>query len=502
MIAAHEGTMSHRKALMACAVLLFGAMAPFDLPAQGFKTLATFDGPNGAQPGYLNLVQGRDGNLYGTTGAGGANSLGTVFKISPNGVLTTLYSFCTQTNCVDGNSPNALALGSDGNFYGTTSEGGVNLTACQLGCGTVFKITPQGVLTTLHSFDGTDGYFPVSGLMQGADGNFYGTTTFGNIGPGTVFKITPSGVLTTLHNFVGPEGASPWGGLVQGTDLILYGTTRSGGTYNEGTVFKITPGGALTTLYSFCSQTGCPDGYLPVATLVQATDGNFYGTTFDGGISGCQFPYDCGTLFQITPAGKLTTLHQFDATDGANPSAALMQATDGNLYGTTYQGGDLTCGDPNEPFGCGTIFKITLSGVLTTLHDFCVQSGCADGQNPYGGVVQATNGVFYGVPDSGGDINCERAYGGCGTVFALDVGLNRFVETNPRAGTVGTKVGILGTDLTGATAVAFNGTAAQFEVISSSLIETTVPSGATTGMVRVTTPGGPVASNVAFDVLP
>ncbi len=214
--------------------------------------------------------------------------------------------------------------------------------------------------TTLHSFDGTDGAVP-NGLVQGADGNFYGTTGVGGAinpcsadgdpGCGTIFQITPTGTLTTLHSFSGSDGANPAAGLIQGSDGKFYGTTSFGGI--AGTIFSIIPGRTPVTLYNFCSQTNCTDGSNPAATLVQGSDGNFYGTTSRGGAS------DSGTVFKITPSGTLTTLYSFDGTTAANPSAALVQSSDGNFYGTTISGGALGCGPSNPEGDCGTIFKIS-----------------------------------------------------------------------------------------------------------------------------------------------
>jgi uncharacterized repeat protein (TIGR03803 family) len=277
-----------------------------------------------------------------------------------------------------------------------------------------------------------------------------------------------------LHSFDSTDGAGPEAALIQATDGNFYGTTSGGGVHASGTVFKITPAGKLTTLYSFCSQTNCPDGANPIAGLIQATDGNFYGTATQGGANGG------GTLFKITPTGKLTTLHTFDGTDGFNPEATLVLATDGNLYGTTCCGG---------VDGDGTIFKITPSGKLTALHTF----DGTDGEFTAQALVQDTNGKFYGTaPDGGAKSD--------GTVFSLSVGLGPFVETQPTSGKVGTPVKILGTDLTGATSVTFNGTAVVFKVVSASLITTKVPPGATTGTVEVKTPKGTLKSNVVFRV--
>src|SRR5580704_14948235 len=376
--------------------------------------------------------------------------------------FTTLHSF----DGTDGRFPEeGMVQATNGNLYGMTEGDGAN------GDGTVFKITPSGTLTTLHSFDGTDGAGPPGGPIQATDGNFYGTKYLGGANDsGTVFKMTPGGTLTTLYSFCSQsncsDGFSPSAPLVQATNGDLYGTTESP---FAGTVFKITLSGKLTTLHTFDTK----DGFNPNG-LIQATDGNLYGTTLMGGANGD------GTVFKITPSGKLTTLHSFHGADGENPSAGLIQATDGNLYGTTLNGG--TNGD-------GTVFKITLSGKLTTLHNF----DGADGSETFAGLVQATDGDLYGAPEEGGA-------NGDGTIFRLSVGLGPFVETQPTSGTVGAAVKILGTNLTGATSVTFDGTAAVFKVVSKSLITTTVPAGATTGKVEVKTPRGTLNSNVDFRV--
>ncbi|HXR47277.1 MAG TPA: choice-of-anchor tandem repeat GloVer-containing protein [Candidatus Limnocylindrales bacterium] len=321
-------------------------------------TLVSFNGTNGSYP-FAGLVQGNDDNFYGTTEYGGTNgNHGTVFQMTPAGALTTLVSF----NGTNGSYPTAaLVQGSDGNFYGTTQSGGAS------GMGTVFEMTSSGVLTTLVSFNNTDGSVPLAGLVQGTNGNFYGTTfqggdlsidgLFNNSGAGTVFEMTPAGVLTTLVVFNGYDGANPAGGLVQGTNGNLYGTTSIGGNvslnagWGFGTVFKMTPGGAMTTLVSF----NLTNGYNPTAGLVQGSDGNFYGTTDGGGAGGC------GTVFKMTPAGVLTTLVSFNGTNGNNPQATLVQGSDGNLYGTTEYGG---------ANGLGTVLQVTTNGTLTTLVSF------------------------------------------------------------------------------------------------------------------------------------
>jgi uncharacterized repeat protein (TIGR03803 family) len=399
----------------------------------------------------------------------------------PAQTLTTLYSF----DGTDGQEPvGALVQATNGDLYGTTERGGSGIN----NGGTVFRITPGGTLTTLYSFcpqtNCTDGFGPKAGLVQAANGDLYGTTWGGGVnGQGTVFKITQGGTLTTLYSFCSQtmctDGEVPFAGLVQAANGDLYGTTSNGPANGQGTVFKITPGGTLTTLYNFCSQTNCTDGRNPYAGLVQAANGDFYGTTFYGGAN------NNGTIFKITPTGTLTTLHRFNGTDGARPYAGLVQATNGDFYGTTVSGGAT---------GNGTVFKITPTGELTTLYSFCSQTNCTDGAAPDAGLVQDTNGDFYGTTAHGSNNH--------GTVFRLSVGLGPFVKPRPPFGKVGAAVKILGTDLTGATSVGFNGTAAVFEVVSSSEITTTVPSGASSGEVQVVTPSGTLSSNASFRVVP
>jgi uncharacterized repeat protein (TIGR03803 family) len=285
---------------MVCIVSVFCAAAVIASPAQTLTTLVAFDGTNGASPAAP-LIQASDGDLYGTAEYGGPvngceggfSGCGTVFKITTSGTLTTLHTFVYS----DGAWPvSPVVQGSDGNFYGVTPRGYTD--------GTVFKITPSGASTTLHTFAGTDGDNPQAALIQATDGNFYGTTVSGGTsnycggGCGTVFKMTPSGSLTTLHSFSGPDGRNVAEGLVQGSDGNFYGITVQGGANDVGEVYRITPSGTLTVLYSFCPQYGCADGQYPKATLIQAADGNFYGTTFQGGAHGQ------GTVFAITPMAR------------------------------------------------------------------------------------------------------------------------------------------------------------------------------------------------------
>jgi uncharacterized repeat protein (TIGR03803 family) len=454
----------------------FCAATAIVTPAQTFTTLHSFDRTDGNNP-IAGLTQGINGSMYGSTLRGGAYNAGTVFSISANRTVTTLYNFCSEEDCADGVGPiAALTEDVQGNFYGTTNSGSSE------NWGTVFKITPVGVLTTLHSFclqsGCPDGQLP-SGLVLAADGNFYGITSTGGAHSwGTFFKITPSGDLTTLYSFNSGNG-SPIS-VIQAANGNFYGTSVVGGTEDCGTIFAITPTGVLTTLHSFAGT----DGRNPHAGLIQGVDGNFYGTTAAGGTyTGSFCDYGCGTVFRIAPDGELTTLHSFDLTDGAYPYAELIQSTDGNFYGTTTSGG---AGD--EINGYGTVFMITPSGTLTTLHSFDKKDGTA----PHD-LAQRTDGSLYGTTYAGG---ASRH----GTIFRLSVGLGPLARTIPASGTVGSSVTILGTDLTGSTKVTFHGIAATFTVVSASEITTSVPTGATTGTVKVVTPSGTLSSNVPFTV--
>ena len=260
------------------------------------------------------------------------------------------------------------------------------------------------------------------------------------------------------------------------------------------------PAQTLKTLHTF----GNTDGASPNGGLIQATDGNLYGTTAGGGLNtndACTgYHYTgCGTVFRITPSGALTTLHSFDFTDG-DEAGGLVQGTDGNFYGTSVFGGTGVCGVVNAD-GCGTVFKMTPSGTLTTLYSFDRTN--AHGTEPVGALAQDTDGTFYGSTGLGPPRNgmCYENEG-CGTIFSLSAGLGPFVATQPSAGTIGMDVNILGTGLTGATKVTFHGIAATFTVISGSLITSVVPDGATTGTVKVLTPTGTLKSNIPFTVLP
>jgi len=361
------------------------SVTPVTAAGVDMTSLSTFGSGSDGQYLYCPLVQGGNGNFYGTTVQGGTSGNGTVFRAGANGSHVTLFSF----NNNNGSAPFAGVIqGRDGNLYGMTSQGGA------YGDGVVFKLSGGGTITTLAAFNGNNGLFPVAGLVQASDGNFYGTTLQGGAyGYGTVFRMTGGGILTTLVSFNNTDGAFPSCALVQGADGSLYGTTENGGTNGgAGTVFKMTLSGAFTSLYSF---TGGNDGGVPVPGVVQATDGNFYGNTLQGGRNG-----GFGTVFQITPSGTLTTLYSFaGAGDGDTPWGGLMLSRDGNLYGTTQGGG---------AYGFGTVFRMAPNGPLSKLVDF----DSYNGSYPSAALIQANDNSLFGTTEAGGSLNF-------GTLFRL-----------------------------------------------------------------------------------
>jgi|HubBroStandDraft_6_1064221.scaffolds.fasta_scaffold04044_2 uncharacterized repeat protein (TIGR03803 family) len=428
--------------------------------AQTYTDLYNLWGRRGVSPSLSALAQGRDGNLYGTAAGGGTTAEGVVFNITPNGKQTVLHRF----DGADGADPVGPTLGTDGNFYGVTLSGGAD------GEGTIFKMTKSGSLTNLYSFTGPAR--PYSAPVEGTDGKFYGTTN-SDFTAGTAYKITPSGQFTSLGSIPSYSAAS----LLQGTDGNFYGTTGGGGTSQSGTVFKITPSGRVSVLYSFDGT----HGLTPEGPVIQGSDGNFYGTTTFGGAYN-----DGGVAFKLTPQGAITVLHNFNdpnyTNDGEFPEAGLVQATDGNFYGVTVDGGTT---------GLGVIFKITPAGDYSILYNFDVTHGAQPESTP----MQHTNGKIYGL----------TFYGGAhdrGVVYSLDVGLGPFVSLLPSSGKVGRTIEVLGQGFTGTTSVFFNGSAATFRVVSDTYLTAVVPVGATTGFVSVITPGGTLKSNKEFRVTP
>jgi len=428
------------------AIVLLGLVGPFGgAHGQSLTTLHEFNGADGSTP--PGLTQGSDGNFYGVTYYGGTSTnceggCGTVFRITPAGMFTTLYNFDSGNPLDLVNNPGAfttgdnafpqwLIQGSDGFFYGTASLGGTN------GLGTVFRLNPDASsgMTNLWQFGAPgDGIFPYR-LVQGSDGNFYGTTQYGGTGSncyflsfsgcGTVFQITPSGAYTTLHDFgvTNNDGSLPRG-VIQGPGGVFYGTADLGGTSKNclgicngtncftgcGTVFSITTAGGFSMLHEFSST----DGSNPWADPVLGSDGNLYGAAQVGGMTSESGSFCCGSVYRISSQGAFSTLYPFcslpDCADGDNP-VWLIQGSDGNFYGTTESGGT---------HHGGTVFQLTPSGSLTTLYSF---TGGSDGAFPQF-LMQGSDGNFYGTTHLAGthtnsDLNCSE---GCGTIFKLVVG--------------------------------------------------------------------------------
>jgi uncharacterized repeat protein (TIGR03803 family) len=513
---------------LACIAILICGATGIASQAQTLTTMFSFDGKNGSSPEAL--TQGFNGSFYGTTGLGDGtgciSGCGTVFEYTPNG-LKTLHAFCSEANCMDGWAViSGLYLSPSGNLYGVTGAGGNQTSPCASlgGCGTMFEITPGGSFTTIYEFcaqtNCPDGSNPKAPPTIGINGNLYGTTALGgyvsqgfpdycDFGCGTIFEFTPAGKLTTLHDFCTthscPDGQGG-DGLTLATNGVFYGMApdgiRGGEDTYAGTFYSITQNGKFKVLYNFCkTNTTCDDGYSPWP-VVQGADGNFYGTTLGGGTG--NDGAGAGTFFKITPEGQLTTLYDFcsqpDCTDGKAPNAVIL-ATDGSFYGTTFAGGNQTSTCSFN--GCGTIFKITSAGEFTTLYSFCAETNCPDGSAPQAPLTQGTDGNLYGSAAAGGaTTNCSDGSTGCGTLFRLSVGLKPFVEPVIGFGRVGGVVVILGNGLTGTSSVTFNGVSARFSVPSSTAIKATVPAGATSGTIQVTTPSGTLNSNVTFQVLP
>jgi len=391
--------------------------------AQTETVLYTFNGGvDGRYPYNDRLLRDANGNIYGTTEAGGGSGCygsfgcGTVFKLSPDGVDTILHRFAGGS---DGANPYAgLVQDTEGNLYGTTGAGGTSGCGGS-GCGIVFTLAPTDEEKVLHRFSGVpDGADPISSLVRDYNGNIYGTTVAGgavttscNEGCGTFFSLTPSGREQVLHRF-GVTSDDGWyadASPVRDSKGNFYGTVFYGGAYGSGAVFELTASGKEKVLYSFCPKLGCAgDGQNPYSGLISDQTGNFYGTTFNGGV------YKAGAVFELTATGEEKVLYSFTGrADGANPYAGLLRDESGNLYGTTVQGGESGCGGS----GCGTVFEVTASGEEKTLYRF---TGGADGGNPFSGLVRDADGNLYGTTIYGGDLSCYNGYYyGCGVVFKV-----------------------------------------------------------------------------------
>jgi uncharacterized repeat protein (TIGR03803 family) len=328
------------------------------------------------------MAQGPDGNLYGTTSSGGTGPEGGVFMLTPGGIESVLYNFAPA----DGQHCNVgLTLGNDGNFYGACLDGGPNHE------GKLYRITTGGTFTTLYSFTGMngDGALPNGPPIQASDGNFYGTTEEGGAeNDGAIYKMTPAGKVTIIHSFVAPaEGGNPGGALVQGSDGNFYGTTQEGGG-----IFQVTPTGKLKVIHALATM----DGQVPLGALIQGSDGDYYGTATLGGIPGQ------GTVYKVSSTGQFMVLHDFDSTvDGqGDPWVGLVQASDGNYYGVSFRSG--LSGESQF----GGIFELSSQDVYSSLYLF---DGTV-GANPASALIQHTNGLLYGNTQNDGALNVGTIY--------------------------------------------------------------------------------------------
>jgi uncharacterized repeat protein (TIGR03803 family) len=466
---------------MFCAALASVVILAAPAQSQTLKTIFEGNSSNNViNPLSEAVAQGRDGNMYFTSVNGGS-FYGTLFKISPTGATAIV-------NDIGYFVMSGATLGSDGNYYVTNQDGGPGGGCGFSGCGQIIKVTPAGVATVLYNFTGQgDGSDPQNAPIQAANGVFYGTASAdGGDNEGTAYSITSTGAFKLLHKFdATTEGYTIQAGLVQGTDGNFYGTTVYGGANGDGTIFKMTPAGVVTVLHNFDST----DGAKSYFSLVQASDGNFYGVAQAGGADGY------GVIYKITSTGTYTVLHNINpgTGDGEGPGSVLTIGSDGNLYGVTGSG--------NSGYS-GTLYKISTAGAFTTLYTFCQSGGnCTDGYGPSSPLKQNTSGVFYGSTYSGGDYSCGNDTG-CGTVFSLNVGLAPFAALETTSGKEGAKIGILGQGFTSATTVSFAGTRATAVTATSKYLTVTVPAGALTGTVTVTTGSTKLTSSMSFRVTP
>jgi uncharacterized repeat protein (TIGR03803 family) len=446
--------------------------------AQTFKVLFDGDRGTGTNTQDFKFTQAWDGNLYVTANQGGpanGNCLfgcGQILAMTTAGAVIPVHEFDFAS---EGASPRGgLTLGTDGNLYGVLSGGGTT------GFGSIFKITTGGVFTILHAFSGSDGnaFYPP---IQATDGNFYGTTSAGGFN-GSLYKLTPSGNFTVLHGFnrnVEGDGGGP---LVQGVDGKLY-TAAPEGTSGGGTILQFTTKGKLKILHNFPLDRS--EGY-GIFTPVQAPDGNFYGVCNQGGAQ------SSGTVWKISPTGAFTLLYSLNGTtDGQYPGNRLSLGTDGKLYGSTeYQGVNGGAGTG------GTLFRVTTAGAYSVLFGF-TGGNAPSGSFPNTVLTQDTNGLFYGITAFGGGPDSD------GTFYELDNTLAPFAALQTTSGTVGAHIGILGQGFGNSSVVKFGGTpASTITVTGTTFIMATVPHGALTGPVTVTTGSSVLSSPASFKVLP
>ncbi|MFY9742322.1 MAG: choice-of-anchor tandem repeat GloVer-containing protein [Candidatus Sulfotelmatobacter sp.] len=453
---------------------------------------------------------GLDGEYYGTNGDGGPgggcgfSGCGQIYKVSEAGKETILYSFTGEGDGADPQSPPILAA--NGLFYGTAPAGGANSAS------TAYSISSSGAFKILHTFAATEGQQVQAELVQGLDGNFYGTAVNGGAnGLGTIFKMSPTGTVAVLHNFAGSDGSNPCCGLLLASDGNFYGTTSNGGGEGiAGVIFRITPAGVYTVLHSINPANG--DGTGPGSTLTQGTDGKLYGVTASGG-GGVS-----GTLFNMTTTGTFKTLYTFcssgTCTDGYGPSSPLKQNTNGVFYGSTWSGGDLTqCNGE----GCGEVYSLSTglkpfvslplaSGEEGAKEEILGQGFTTSSTVSFGGtpatITEATSKLLVVKVPAGALTGSVTVTTGSETLTSSRIFrvTPTFLSFDPTSGPVGTPVTITGTGLTQTIGVAFDGTAASFTVDSDTQITATVPSGAKSGKITVTTQGGSVSSSTSFTV--
>ncbi|HEX4113823.1 MAG TPA: choice-of-anchor tandem repeat GloVer-containing protein [Stellaceae bacterium] len=400
------------KSSLACGFALAFLVPSGGAQANSERVLYNFCSEANCADGFipLDLARGREGNLYGAADAGGRNDLGAVFRLAADGSYTVLYSFTAKSK--DGKYPDAgLVLDKPGNLYGTTADGGnYDYSACgQTGCGTVFRVTPDGKETVLHAFKGTDGYDPSATMILDSKGNLYGTTWAGGAsGYGVVFELSPKGQLTVLHSFDGSDGANPLGKLSEDESGNLYGATANGGTGTNceggacGVIFELAADGTFGVLHDFQGT----DGATPFGPLVPWNK-DLYGVTV-GGASTCgPEGQGCGAAFKLAPDGTLTLLHIFlNGSDGGYPVGGLIADQSGNLYGVTANGGNRDC--ENE-FGCGLVFRLTTKGLEKVLYSF---RPYRSGSEPEAGLIMDGHGNLYGTTWEGGA-------DGLGTLFEI-----------------------------------------------------------------------------------
>ena len=399
------------------------------LPAQTYTVLHNFGSKAGDPTGprysvpYPRVAAATCFRLPTITG----RTNGTAYRISPGGTLTVVHRFAPPSGV---RPVGGLTLGTDGQYYGTNEAGG------HYGFGKIFKMTQGGGLTVLHAFKGSSGCStPEAPPIESVAGGFYGTAIGHGTSKGCVYRITKAGEFTVLHTFTGADGAQPFAPLVQGSNFYFYGTTMNGGTHGYGTIFRISSTGNFKVVFNFDGLHGAH----PFAGLSEASDGNFYGTASSGGL------YGGGIAFQLTSGQAVMVLHNFQGGgDGSNEVGGLAQASDGNLYGTN---------NVNGANGWGVLYRITLGGQFTVLHDFDWYTGAS----PQDTLLQHTNGILYGTTAVGGKGN-----NGQGTFYGLDLGLPPFVTYLPAYGRPGALVQILGQGFSDTSDVRFNGASAEF----------------------------------------